>query len=127
MNASFQVVYLPLGLLLFLRRSNDRMALFCSFTLITFGGANTFYDFGSGAIDPTLAHNLILRLLALVLFGREKHPCRLLLSLSVRALCAALDTLGRAGCRSILAGSDLLSNNALQCRRTGNLLHSRCP
>lgn len=38
MNFSFQAVYLPLGLLLFLRRSNERMALFCAFTLVTFGG-----------------------------------------------------------------------------------------
>lgn len=34
-----QLVYIILGALLFLRRSDDRMALFTSLTLITFGGA----------------------------------------------------------------------------------------
>lgn len=69
MNAAFQVVYLPLGLLLFLRRSNDRMALFCAFTLVTYGGANPFFDFSGGGVEATLAANPILRVLALVLFG----------------------------------------------------------
>jgi hypothetical protein len=68
-DAPFQVVNLALGLLLFLRRSNDRMALFCAFTLVTFGGALPFYDFSVGAVEPTLAANGVLRIVALVLFG----------------------------------------------------------
>jgi hypothetical protein len=65
----FQMVYLLLGLLLFLRRSADRIALFCAFTLVTFGGAVTFYNFSSGDVVPTLAANPILHVVALVLFG----------------------------------------------------------
>src|SRR5579864_5586630 len=33
------VVYIGMGTLLFIRRSDDRMALFASLTLVTFGGA----------------------------------------------------------------------------------------
>jgi hypothetical protein len=69
MNASFQIIFLPLGLLLFLRRSDDRMALFCAFTLVTFGGGVTFFDFSSGGVEPTLAANPVLRVVALLLFG----------------------------------------------------------
>ncbi len=55
----FQIGYLLLGLLLFLRRSTDRMALFCAFTLVSFGSAVTFYDFSNGDVVPTLAANPI--------------------------------------------------------------------
>ena len=65
----FQVIYLLLGLLLFLRRSNDRMALFCAFTLVTFGSAGTLYNFSSGDVVPALAANPIVHVVALVLFG----------------------------------------------------------
>jgi len=68
-NAPLQLVYLALGLLLFWRRSADRMALFCAFALVTFGNALPFYDFSSGSIVPTLATNAILRVVALVLFA----------------------------------------------------------
>jgi len=67
-NAPVQLVYLALGLLIFLRRSDDRMALFCSFTLVTFGNALQFYDFNSGTIVPSLATHDFLRFLALILF-----------------------------------------------------------
>jgi hypothetical protein len=68
-NAPVQLVYLALGLLLFLRRSDDRMALFCAFTLVTFGNALPLYDFTGGSIVPTLATNAVLRVVALVLFA----------------------------------------------------------
>jgi hypothetical protein len=68
-NAPFQLVYLALGLLLFLRRSEDRMALFCAFALVTFGNALPLYNFTSGSIVPTLATNAVLRVVALVLFA----------------------------------------------------------
>lgn len=68
-NAPFELVTLALGILLFVRRSNDRMALFCAFMLVTFGGAVTFFDFSSGGVEPHLAANGVLRVLALVLFG----------------------------------------------------------
>lgn len=64
-------VYLSVGLLIFWRRSSDRMALFCAFTLVTFSAATAgnMYDFSSGAIAPALASNVILRVLFLVLFA----------------------------------------------------------
>jgi hypothetical protein len=68
-NAPVQLVYLALGLLLFLRRSDDRMALFCSFMLVTFGNALPLYDFNSGTIVPSLATHIALRVIALVLFA----------------------------------------------------------
>jgi hypothetical protein len=68
-NAPFQLVYLALGLLLFLRRSDDSMALFCAFALVTFGNALPFYDFANGSLVPSLATNAVLRVVALVLFA----------------------------------------------------------
>jgi hypothetical protein len=68
-NAPFQLVNLALGLLLFLRRSDDRMALFCAFALVTFGNALPWYNFNNGSIVPSLAANATLRVVALVLFG----------------------------------------------------------
>src|SRR5260370_28990731 len=68
-NAAFQLVYRALGLLLFLRRSDDRMALFCAFALVTFGNALPFYDFTNGSLVPSLATNAVLRVVALVLFA----------------------------------------------------------
>ena len=68
-NAPFQLVYLALGLLLFWRRSDDRMALFCAFVLVAIGNAPPLYDFTSGSIVPTLATNGVLRVVALVLFA----------------------------------------------------------
>lgn len=68
-NAPLQLVYLALGLLLFWRRSDDRMALFCAFALVTFGNALPLYSFSDGSIAPTLATNAALRVVALVLFA----------------------------------------------------------
>jgi hypothetical protein len=68
-QAPIQLVYLALGLLLFLRRSDDRMALFCAFVLVTFGNVLPLYDFTNGSIVPSLATNPFLRVVALVLFG----------------------------------------------------------
>lgn len=68
-NAPFQVVTLVLGLLLFWRRSDDRMVLFCSFALVTFGSALPLYNFNNGSFAPSLATNAILRVLTLILFG----------------------------------------------------------
>ena len=68
-NAPVQLVYLALGLLLFLRRSDDRMALLCAFALVTFGNTNPFYDFNSGTIVPTLAANGVLRVVTITLFA----------------------------------------------------------
>jgi hypothetical protein len=68
-NAPFQLVSLALGLLLFLRRSNDRMVLFCAFALVTFGNALPWYNFNSGSLMPSLSTNAVLRVVALVLFG----------------------------------------------------------
>ncbi|HKF38083.1 MAG TPA: hypothetical protein VKB35_14400 [Ktedonobacteraceae bacterium] len=77
-NAPVQLVYLALGLLRFLRRSDDRMALFCSFALVTFGNALPFYDFTSGSIVPTLATNAVLRVVALALFATGEASLPLL-------------------------------------------------
>lgn len=64
-----QLLYLALGLLLFLRRSDDRMALFCAFALVTFGNVLPLYDFTNGSPVPSLATNLALRVITLVLLG----------------------------------------------------------
>ena len=65
-NAPLQLVTLGLGLLIFWRRSDDRMALFCAFVLV-----NTLpvYNWSNGSIVPTLATNPILRVVALLLFA----------------------------------------------------------
>ena len=68
-NAPFQLVSLVLGLLLFLRRSDDRMVLFCAFALVTFGNALPLYNFNNGSLVPSLATNAVLRVVALVLFA----------------------------------------------------------
>jgi MFS family permease len=68
-NAPFQLVTLALGLLLFWRRSADRMALFCSFALVTFGNALPLYNFSNGSLASSLAANAVLRIITLVLFG----------------------------------------------------------
>lgn len=68
-NASVPVADLALSVLLMWRRSDDRMALFCAFTFVAFGGGASLFQFGSGTIVPSLAHNAVLRLLALALFA----------------------------------------------------------
>lgn len=68
-NAPIPLVNLALGLLLFWRRSNDRMALFCAFALVTSTNALQFYNFTSGDVMPILASNAVLHGIALVLFA----------------------------------------------------------
>lgn len=69
------LVYLALGLLIFWRRSDERMAFFCALMLVTFGGAASggfLYDASSGALPATLAAHPLLRAatLALVAVGQ---------------------------------------------------------
>ena len=64
-----QIVFMLLGVLLFLRRPNDLMALFCAFTLVTFGSAVNYFNFSSGDVVPALAANPIVHVVALVLFA----------------------------------------------------------
>ena len=68
-NAPFQLVYLALGLLLFLRRSDDLMALFCSFTLVILGNTLPLYNSATGSVVPSLATHAVLSILTLVLFA----------------------------------------------------------
>ncbi len=68
-NAPIQIVNLALGLLIFWRRSDDRVALFCAFALVTLTNALQFYDFTSGDVMPILASNTVLHVVALVLFA----------------------------------------------------------
>jgi signal transduction histidine kinase len=68
-NAPLQLIYLALGLLLFLRRSEEWMALLCAFTFVTFGGTLLLFDYGSGSIAPSLADRAPLRVVALFLFA----------------------------------------------------------
>lgn len=68
-NVSVPVAYLALSLLLMWRRSDDRMALLCAFSFVAFAGGSSLFDFGSGVVVPSLAHNAILRLLALTFFA----------------------------------------------------------
>ena len=57
-NAGCTLIYLAMGILIFWRRSDDRMALFCSLMLITFGGvaANSLDDIigGPSPLPPPL-------------------------------------------------------------------------
>ena len=68
-NAPFQLVYLALGLLLFMRRSDDLMALFCSFTLVILGNTLPLYNSATGSVVPSLATHAVLSILTLVLFA----------------------------------------------------------
>jgi signal transduction histidine kinase len=57
MNGVCMLLYLAMSALLFWRRSDDRMALFCSLTLLTFGGA--VFGFLEYVPSTTLAWNLV--------------------------------------------------------------------
>jgi hypothetical protein len=54
------------------------MALFCSFALVTFGNVLPFYNFENGTLVPSLASNVLLRVLTLVLFGTGEASFTLL-------------------------------------------------
>jgi len=56
MNGMCTLLYLTISALLFWRRSDDRMAYFCSLMLLTFGGA--VFGFLEYAPPPTLVWNL---------------------------------------------------------------------
>lgn len=53
-NAGYTLVYLAMSVLIFLRRSDDRMALFCSLMFMTFAGvaANSLDDVVGGGPSP---------------------------------------------------------------------------
>ncbi|HLY31894.1 MAG TPA: GAF domain-containing sensor histidine kinase [Ktedonobacterales bacterium] len=68
-DAPLQLVYLGLGLLLFWRRSEERVALLCAYAFVTFGGMLPLFDFNNGTLAPSLAANAVLRLLALALLA----------------------------------------------------------
>jgi uncharacterized membrane protein len=61
-NAGYTLVYLAMGALIFWRRSDDRMALFCSLMLILFGGvaASPLNDAISGTIPAPVGSSPIL-------------------------------------------------------------------
>ena len=127
-TVGFQLVYLLLGLLLFLRRSNDRMALFCAFTLVTFGSAVTFYNFSTGDVVPTLAANPIVHVVALLLFGAGETSLVVFFYLFPSGRFAPrLDPLGRPGSGDLLCSGGLLPEAALQCRGTGDPRDSTLP
>ena len=68
-NVPLQLVYLGLGLLLFWRRNDDPIALFCSFVLVTFGNTLGLFAFTTGTIAPSLDSSAVLRELTLILFA----------------------------------------------------------
>lgn len=63
------LVYGALGLLLFWRRSDDPIALLCAWVFVLNGGTNLLYDQAIGGIVPVLAHQVILRVVTLLLYG----------------------------------------------------------
>jgi hypothetical protein len=68
----YMLIYLAMALLLFWRRSDDRMAIFCAFMLVLFGCATTggfLFDIGTGATAPLLGNSVIVHLLILLLFA----------------------------------------------------------
>jgi hypothetical protein len=70
-NIGYALIYLAMALLLFWRRSNDRMANFCAVMLLLFGCATTsgfLYDISVGATTPLLGNSFAIHLLILLLF-----------------------------------------------------------
>lgn len=66
------LIYLAMALLLFWRRTNDRMATFCAIMLLLFGCATTggfLFDITTGAATPLLGDNGAIHLLILLLFS----------------------------------------------------------
>jgi hypothetical protein len=65
----YMLVYLATAAVIFFRRSDERMALFCAFTLVIFGCASTggnLYDISSGTVPAVLAANPIAHLVTLL-------------------------------------------------------------
>lgn len=70
-NVGYVLIYLALALLLFWRRSTDRMASFCAIMLLLFGCATTsgfLYDINTGSTTPLLGNSAAIHLLILLLF-----------------------------------------------------------
>lgn len=71
-NTGYSLIYLLMGLLLFWRRRNDQMAVFCALMLVLFGCATTggfLFDISSGNTTPILGNTEAARLLILSLFS----------------------------------------------------------
>ena len=87
------LIYTALATLIFWRRSTDRMALFCAYMLVLFGGRHLYRSPGHRSADGYSR---------LVLAGRRAGTPGsgvrpdLLLALPLRSVCAQLDPLGRA-------------------------------
>jgi hypothetical protein len=70
-NVGYLLIYLAMALLLFWRRSADRMASFCAIMLLLFGCATTggfLYDISTGSTTPLLGDSFAIHLLILLLF-----------------------------------------------------------
>lgn len=66
------LIYLAMALLLFWRRTDDRMATFCAIMLLLFGCATTggfLFDISTGAATPLLGDNGAIHVLILLLFS----------------------------------------------------------
>ncbi|HEX8994677.1 MAG TPA: hypothetical protein VF812_01460 [Ktedonobacterales bacterium] len=71
-NTGYALIYLAMALLLFWRRPNDRMAVFCALTLVLFGCATTggfLYDIGTGETTPILGASGAAHIVILLLFS----------------------------------------------------------
>lgn len=71
-NTGYVLIYLAMAMLLFWRRSNDRMAVFCALMLMLFGCATTggfLYDISAGSTTPILGNSPIAHLVILLLFS----------------------------------------------------------
>ncbi len=71
-NTGYSLIYLLMALLLFWRRRNDQMAVFCALTLVLFGCATTGgfrFDISSGNTTPILGNTEAAHLLILSLFS----------------------------------------------------------
>lgn len=71
-SIGYMLIYLAMALLLFWRRTDDRMANFCAIMLLLFGCATTggfLYDISTGATAPLLGDNGAIHVLILLLFS----------------------------------------------------------
>lgn len=65
----YMLVYLATAAVIFFRRSDERMALFCAFMLVVFGCASTggnLYDISAGTVPAVLAANPLVHLVTLL-------------------------------------------------------------
>lgn len=71
-NTGYSLIYLLMALLLYWRRRNDQMAVFCALMLMLFGCATTggfLFDISSGNTTPILGNTGVAHLLILSLFS----------------------------------------------------------